>query len=203
MIAVVHMDSGNTGSIINCTKFLGIEAKVVRHPSELAAAQKIILPGVGSFDHAMSTLESTGLKEQIISLCTNRNMPILGICLGMQLLGQRSEEGSKEGLNLIAGESVRLRPTGPAKVPHIGWNLVESIVSNIYFEESHRSEFFYFCHSYHLNVANPDIAVLKSCYGGQSFVSGIQHENIFGLQFHPEKSHKSGMSLMQRFLTAR
>ncbi len=202
MITIVDYGMGNLGSIKNMFKYIGIEAEVEKDPDKIKNASKILLPGVGSFDTAMKKLENSELREVLDEKALKERVPILGICLGMQLLTEKSEEGSLRGLAWIPAETLAFkgRVDASVKVPHMGWNIVEqtnkSQLLNGFdiFDEPR----FYFVHSYFVKARSPENVILQTHYG-ITFHSAIQHENIFGAQFHPEKSHKFGMKLFENF----
>ena len=200
MIAVVSYGVGNVGSIFSMLRKIGVPAVAASTPDDIAAAGKIILPGVGSFDHGMATLASRGLVEPLQERVLRDRIPVLGICLGMQLLGSGSEEGSLPGLGFLDASCVRFRTEGstPLKVPHMGWNDLafrrhSSLTDGL--EEGAR---FYFVHSSHLACSDPG-DVLATAHYGVDFTAMIQRENVWGAQFHPEKSHRFGMKLLDNF----
>ena len=202
MIAIINYGLGNLGSIFNMLKKIGVRSVITSDIHEIADAEKLILPGVGHFDHAMQRINQGGLKDVLDVKAKEERVPILGICLGMQIMTERSEEGQMPGLGWIQAKTVRfhLAKELNLKIPHMGWNTVTcSIPSPLTegFEVEHR---FYFVHSYHVVVAEEKHSILKTEYG-YSFDSGIQRENIFGVQFHPEKSHRFGMKLFDNFAT--
>jgi glutamine amidotransferase len=191
---------GNLGSIVNMFKKIGVEAKVTGDIKEIEQADKILLPGVGAFDAAMSRIKANGLTEVLNYKATEQKVPVLGICLGMQLLTDSSEEGMLPGLGWIPAKTIKFNFTKESglKVPHMGWNMVkENRPSQLTkdFEEESR---FYFVHSYYVKCENDENSVLKTNYGLE-FDSAIQKDNIYGAQFHPEKSHKFGMKLLKNF----
>ncbi len=200
MITIVNYGLGNLGSIFNMLKKIGVKSYITSDPKEIAKAQKIILPGVGNFDRAMERIGQSGLSEILDQKALIEKVPILGICLGMQILTKSSEEGKLPGLGWIPAKTVRFRfsKESSLKIPHMGWNLVYRatpcpLTEN--FEPEHR---FYFVHSYHAQVEDEKYSILKTEHG-YSFDSAIQNGNIFGVQFHPEKSHRFGMRLLENF----
>lgn len=206
MIAVIDYGIGNLGSIKSMLDRIGIESVITSDPSTIAKSDKLVLPGVGAFDRGMANLRSYGLLPILHDKVRNQRSMVLGICLGMQLLTSKSEEGREPGLGWIAGEAVRFRPgmsdssqRGALPVPHMGWN--ETIVQNTesaLFEGLGPSPRFYFVHSYYVRVDDPATTVARAHYG-VDFTCALQQDNIFGVQFHPEKSHRFGMRLLANF----
>lgn len=202
MITIVDYGMGNLGSIKNMFKYIGVEATIENNVDKIKNASKILLPGVGSFDTAMKRINEGSLKEVLNEKALKEQVPILGICLGMQLLTNSSEEGSLNGLGWINATtlSFKSRIDKQFKIPHMGWNIVnksnDSLLINNFekFDETR----FYFVHSYFVKVEDEKNSILKTNYGVE-FDSAIQKENIFGAQFHPEKSHKFGMKLFENF----
>lgn len=200
-ITVVDYDAGNVGSVVNICRKAGGEAVVSRDAREIATAAKLILPGVGHFGRAMQRLRVLGLTTALEEAVIGRTVPILGICLGMQLMTRGSEEADVPGLGWIAAETLRLRPgDDPAlKVPHMGWNAVEIVRPDPLVEDLPEEPRFYFAHSYHVACDGaPD--VLMRFRHGAPLVAAIGRDTICGTQFHPEKSHKFGLALMRNFI---
>lgn len=203
MISIIDLGIGNIGSIVNMLNYLGYESTIVKNPNELEKANKIILPGVGSFDRAILTIKSRGLDEIISHKSEKEKIPILGICLGMQLLTNGSEEGSKQGLGLIDAEtknlSSRLKKLEKnIPVPHMGWNQVKKSKFNPLTKDIDIDDKFYFVHSYYVDCNFEKESILKTNYGFE-FDAAFNKDNIFGVQFHPEKSHKYGMKIFKNF----
>jgi imidazole glycerol-phosphate synthase subunit HisH len=200
LISVVDYGVANLGSMLNMLRKLGVEAERVSSPEQLAAAEKIVLPGIGAFDQGMSALAERGLVEPLRSKVITERAPILGVCLGMQMLGAGSEEGELGGLGLVAATCRRFRPpAGSAlKVPHMGWNRITPRRASPLLAGLDAQSRFYFVHSYHVCCEDPDDVLAVSSYGGE-FVSVISRQNIFGVQFHPEKSHRFGMTVLRNF----
>lgn len=200
MIAIVNLGIGNLQSIRNMLYRCGFDATITNDPEQISEASSLILPGVGAFDRAISNLDSLNLREVLNRLVRSRNTPILGICLGMHLLARRSEEGSERGLGWINADVRRFRfgNSCKLKVPHMGWNEISITKNTKIFKRLGDSPRFYFAHSYHLDCFDSSI-VIASCRYGYSFPSVIKQGNIHGVQFHPEKSHRFGMSLLASF----
>lgn len=164
-------------------------------------AERIVLCGVGAFDMGVSNLKASGLFEAIQSFANQRCRPILGICLGMQLLAEGSEEGQLPGLGLVGGHCVRFRSSGddPLRVPHMGWNYISPLKSSVLLRALPEPPRFYFVHSYHLELADSTDALCSTEYGS-SFTSALERGSILGVQFHPEKSHRFGLRMLDNFL---
>ena len=200
MISIVDYGVVNLGSIRNMFRKLGYETTLVSTPAGIEAATKLLLPGVGAFDHGMSALTELGLVDALQSKALQDGTPLLGICLGMQMLGEGSDEGSWEGLGIIRGRSVRFElPEGSTlKIPHMGWNIPRIRASSPLVEGLDPKARFYFLHSYHFVCVDPG-DVLATADHGVEFTAMIQHGNVMGTQFHPEKSHRFGMAILRNF----
>ncbi len=198
-IAVIDYGHGNLGSILNMLKKIGSPAKLISDPKELSDTRKMILPGVGAFDSGMAALEdrgfATAIRERI-----RLGADLLGICLGMQMLGESSEEGSRSGLGLVQGRCRRFPAFGDKrlKIPHMGWTSVEVNPGSPLFENMHAPPRFYFVHSYYMECDRPNNVAAKASYG-LPYAAAVQADNIYGVQFHPEKSHQFGMTLLRNF----
>lgn len=201
MIAVVDYGMGNVGSIINMLKKIGAPCILTSEIKDIEKAEKLILPGVGSFDSGMQKLKKSGLIDAIKKHAVEDQKPLLGICLGMQMLGRKSEEGSEVGLNLIPFDNKRFNFNGDTllKIPHMGWDIITSVINDDPLIESlEPKQRYYFVHSYHAVCDSEDNVLLK-CEYGYSFAAAVKKDNIYGVQFHPEKSHKFGMALLENF----
>jgi imidazole glycerol-phosphate synthase subunit HisH len=198
MITIIDYGMGNLGSIQNMFKRIGVRSQICDKPAEIEKAEKIVLPGVGSFDQAMTRINDLGLRDLLDKKATQEKIPVLGICLGMQLLVNGSEEGKLAGLGWINGQAIRIESKDGFKVPHMGWNLVKPISYSRLTEQLPDESRFYFVHSYAVQCQSRDNSILRSFHGVE-FDSAIQSENIYGVQFHPEKSHKFGMKLFKNF----
>lgn len=201
MIHVVDYGTGNVGSVLNMIRKVGGEARASGDADELSIARKLLLPGVGSFDNAVQKLGKLGLPD-LLRDKVREGVPLLGICLGMQLLADGSEEGVLPGLGLIPGR-VRRFSFGPErtdlKIPHMGWNRIRRRKAHPLISGLDENSRFYFVHSYHYQCQDEADVLLETTYG-YDFTSGVQRENVMGVQFHPEKSHRYGMQLMKNFV---
>jgi imidazole glycerol-phosphate synthase subunit HisH len=202
MITIVDYGLGNLGSIQNMFKYIGVKACIESDVDKIKSASKILLPGVGSFDTAMEKINKNGLKEALYEKAIKEQIPVLGICLGMQLLTSSSEEGNLSGLGWIPAKTLTYKNhiEKKYKIPHMGWNLVRKLGESHLTQgfEDFEEVRFYFVHSYFVKVDDDKNSILKTSYGIE-FDSAIQKDNIFGAQFHPEKSHKFGMKLFENF----
>jgi imidazole glycerol-phosphate synthase subunit HisH len=200
MISVVDYGVANLGSILNMLKKIGVKARLVSTPEGIDSAESIILPGVGSFDQGVSALKSLGLNDVIKRRVLDDKVPILGICLGMQLLGRGSGEGELDGLSLIDARCERFSfgENASLKIPHMGWNTLIQKKSSRILQGLDGSARFYFVHSYQMVCTDPGDVLATADYGGE-FTAMVQRGNISGAQFHPEKSHRFGMQLLRNF----
>lgn len=198
MITVIDYGMGNLGSVVNMFHRIGHHATVSKDLAEIGDADKLLLPGVGAFDAAMKRINDSGLREVLDSKANVDRVPILGICLGMQLLTDKSEEGQLEGLGWIKGSAKKFPMMDGLKVPHMGWNLTLPASPSALTRDLPQDARFYFVHSYYVQADDRSHSILRTQYG-IDFDSGIGRDNIYGAQFHPEKSHKFGMSLLKNF----
>jgi glutamine amidotransferase len=201
MITIVDYGVGNLGSILNMLKKVGAKAQTSSDPAVLRQAEKLILPGVGAFDAGMKKLNEIGLVPVLNELVLEKKVPVIGLCLGMQLLTKSSEEGAEAGLGWIDAQTVRFK-FGPEnahlKVPHMGWNTLEICRPHPLVADLGPESRFYFVHSYHVVCADEMDVVAYTDYG-YPLAAVIARGNIMGAQFHPEKSHKFGMQLLKNF----
>ncbi len=201
MIAIIDYGSGNIQAIKNIYKRLNIDCQLVSEPADLAGASKIILPGVGAFDNAMAQLNRSGMREVLDVLVLEKNVPVLGVCIGMQIMASSSEEGRLAGLNWIDASIKLLDESKIAhkpKVPHMGWNEVKLKREHAVFQSVDLQRGFYFLHSYYMQCIDSN-DVLASANYGVDFDCAINRGNIFGFQFHPEKSHANGIQIFKNF----
>ena len=201
MILILNCGTGNFLSIAKMINAVGGKSYFGHTQNDIDKATKIILPGVGNFDNGIKAIEMALIKEKIIQRVNYENIPILGICLGMHLLCRSSEEGTLDGLGLINANVKKFcfPHNINLKIPHMGWNVVNFIKTNPLISSLTEEQRFYFIHSYKVILDDPGILIGSANYGGD-FCAAFQKNNIFGVQFHPEKSHKFGLSLMKRFV---
>jgi glutamine amidotransferase len=201
MIGIIDYGLGNVRAFANVYKTLNIPARIVKQPLDFKEISKVILPGVGAFDYAMQKLESSGLRAVLEEKVLVHKVPVLGVCVGMQMLARSSEEGRLPGLGWIDGTVTKFKfalSTRPTCVPHMGWNNVAPLKMNGLFKSLNSESLFYFLHSYYFqNKESADIIAVTD-YGG-TFASAVNSENVFGVQFHPEKSHRFGIQLLENF----
>jgi glutamine amidotransferase len=201
MIKIVNYGSGNIRAIGNIYDRLNISYEVADTPEALIGANKIILPGVGAFDETMGMLNKSGFKEVLEELVLTDKIPILGICVGMQILSEGSEEGDLEGLGWIKGRVKRIDKnllSHKPKLPHLGWNSVDIKKHSKILDSVDAKTGFYFIHSFYFECQSPEDELTSTFYG-KNFSSSVNRENITGVQFHPEKSHHNGISLLKNF----
>ena len=204
MVTIVDYGVGNLASIANMARKAGTECVISGDPQVLARADRLILPGVGAFDRAMTNLAERNLIPVLTERVLHGRVPTLGLCLGMQLFARGSEEGTRPGLGWLAAENRRFRfesMNGNApKVPHMGWNYIEPASAAALLDRLPPEPRFYFVHSYHLQCDDPADVMCWTTYG-YKFASGIHRGNLWGTQFHPEKSHKFGLALLKNFFS--
>ncbi len=201
MITLIDYGVGNIFAFQNVYKRLNIPTKIAKTSSELLDAEKLILPGVGSFDYAMSQLNNSGMREKLDELVIEKRVPIIGICVGMQMMGNCSEEGKSDGLGWIDADILKFDEnliSHRTKLPHMGWNDVKPVNGNLLFEGLEKDAIFYFLHSFYFKCNNPHESIAVSDYG-ITFTSAVNYNNIYGIQFHPEKSHQNGEKLLHNF----
>jgi glutamine amidotransferase len=199
MITIINYNLGNPKSIKNMLSYMGINAVISDNLNVLKTADRLILPGVGHFTHGMNQLEILGISDLIKEHALTAQKPILGICLGMQLMTSFSEEGNIKGLSIIDAQTRKFDYLNESfKVPHMGWNEVSWQKKSNLLDGLSKNPRYYFVHSYFVDC-NIENDILATTNYGHNFVSGFQKNNIIGLQFHPEKSHKFGMELLANF----
>lgn len=200
MISIVNYGLGNLGSIVNMLQYLNIPAEIIGKPDQLKNAERILLPGVGAFDSGMDNLNELNWGPILEEKALQQKVPFLGICLGMQLMTQGSEEGHLQGLGWIKGRTRKLSVPGNShyRVPHMGWANVSEHVGSVFHSGLLPGSRFYFAHSYTVELEDPQLLWLSASHGSE-FCAGFRQENIIGVQFHPEKSHKYGLDFFKKF----
>jgi len=198
MITIVDYGMGNLGSIQNMFRYIGVESEIASDIRTIAEAKKIMLPGVGAFDSAMEHIHQSGLRDILDKKVLDERIPVLGVCLGMQLLTRSSEEGKLKGLGWVQADTLRFPTMPKLKVPHMGWNLTKKTQENPLTDGLSDDARFYFVHSYYVRMDKTEESILQTEYGVK-FSSALNSGNIYGAQFHPEKSHKFGMTLLSNF----
>lgn len=200
MITIIEYGLGNVRAFANVYERLNIPVAIAQTAEELQAATKIILPGVGAFDHAMRRLNNSGMRAALDNLVLNRKLPVIGICVGMQILAKSSEEGVQPGLGWIDGTVKKIDPStlkSKTHLPHMGWNTIRPNNNRLLLNLSPDARF-YFLHSYYFQCQHPGDAIATAEYGIQ-FACVVNSRNIYGVQFHPEKSHQAGIRLLKNF----
>jgi glutamine amidotransferase len=200
MITIINYGLGNLGSVQNMLKRINVPSKITADIKEIEAAEKILLPGVGAFDSAIQKIDELNLRSILVHKARVDKVPFLGICLGMQLLTSGSEEGVLKGLDLVPAKTVKFKfdKESNLKIPHMGWNFVKQNTPSKLTENFTPDHRFYFVHSYKVVCDDERNSILKAYYDSD-FDAAIQNENVYGTQFHPEKSHKYGMQLLTNF----
>lgn len=199
MITIVDYGMGNLGSLLNMFKRIDVKACIESDPGALRRAQKLVLPGVGAFDAAMARIDGLpGLREVLDHKAKVERIPVLGVCLGMQLLTAGSEEGERAGLGWVPGRALRFPRIDGLKVPHMGWNVAQPCAPSFLSAGAGDEPRYYFVHSYFVKVDDPAHSMMRTLYG-VDFDSAIGCDNVHGVQFHPEKSHRFGMRILKNF----
>jgi len=202
MVTIVDYGLGNLGSIQNMLRYLGHDSQIASRKQEIESAEKLILPGIGSFDFGISQLLKREMVEVLNYKVLDQKKPILGICLGVQLMTRGSEEGDLKGLSWFEADTIQFNFTGykgKLSIPHMGWNFIEKRKVSKLNQNMHDQSKFYFVHSFHLKPDDPADVLYETHYG-YDFAVGLEKDNILGCQFHPEKSHKYGMRLLDNFV---
>lgn len=198
MIAIIDYGAGNLHSVKNALDFLGAESKITGSVSEILSADKVILPGVGAFGSAMNALTASGLNDVIFEVA-DKGTPLLGICLGLQLMFEKSEEAPDvKGLGLFKGTIVKI-PDRSLKIPHMGWNNIEVVKDSRILHNIGKNPFVYFVHSYYLNASDESVVSAYTNYGERLGIA-VEKDNVFATQFHPEKSGETGMKILKNFI---
>ena len=201
MIIIVDYGVGNLGSVKNMLKKAGFESILASDEATVEKASRIILPGIGAFDHCMKRFNASGLRPLVTKKVIEDKIPLLGICVGLQMLMENSEEGSEPGLGWIAGRTVKFRKEslGDLKIPHMGWTDVNLSKPSVLTENLGDQPRFYFVHSFHVVPVQKEDELLEANYG-YDFAAGVSRDNIFGVQFHPEKSAAIGERILKNFI---
>jgi glutamine amidotransferase len=201
MITIIDYGSGNIRAIANIYEKLNVDYIIAKSPEQVVGAKKIFLPGVGAFDETISKLDSTGFREMLDIEVLQNKVPIIGICVGMQILAESSEEGSLNGLGYIKGQVKKIDASllnQKPKLPHLGWNSIEINQPNDLLKNIDPEFGFYFLHTYYFECADKNDVLTTTTYG-KAFASAVNHANVYGIQFHPEKSHQNGITLLHNF----
>ncbi len=201
MIEIIDYGLGNTQAFVNIYQRLDIPVGLAKKAEDLSEATHIILPGVGAFDWAMSRLDMSGMLEMLNHLVIDKKIPVLGVCVGMQIMAKSSEEGTSDGLGWIDADVRRFDAEYMQKtisLPHMGWNDVESRDNSDLFNDMGKDARFYFLHSYYFSPNNASNVIASTVYGKQ-FAAAVRRDNVYGVQFHPEKSHSWGIQLLKNF----
>ncbi|AQX12441.1 imidazole glycerol phosphate synthase, glutamine amidotransferase subunit [Elizabethkingia meningoseptica] len=201
MITLIDYGVGNINAFVNVYKRVDVPVKIAKTKEDLLDAQKLILPGVGHFDHAMSQLNNSGMRETLDELVLDKKIPVIGICVGMQMMANNSDEGKMDGLKWIDAtvkkfDEAKIKQV--TRLPHMGWNDVKPIKDLDLFKGLEKDAIFYFLHTYYFDCNNREDIMAITDYGGE-FASAAHHENKYGIQFHPEKSHSYGEILLHNF----
>ena len=199
MIVIIDYGMGNLHSVYKAFKRLNANVVASSFPDDIEKADRLVLPGVGHFKKGMKTLNKLGLIETLNKAVLKKKIPLLGICLGMELLTEFSEEGNSKGLAWIDAKTLKFDMKNGFKIPHMGWNSVKVSKKNPIFSGINPEEQFYFAHSYYVSTKDKSIISSTTKYGVE-FVSSINKDNIYGTQFHPEKSHANGLMLLKNFV---
>lgn len=198
MIVIIDYDGGNTKSVANALKKCNIKFQVTNDHKLIKSAKKIILPGVANFSYCINKLKEKNIDQLLYEEVIQKKKPLLGICSGMQILATKSEEGNSQGLNFIAGKVIKLIPKKTNPVPHMGWNKIDFVQNSDINTGIKNLTRFYFCHSYHFVPDDISNVLMKVNYGNK-ICCGIKKGNIYGIQFHPEKSQKFGLLIFKNF----
>ena len=202
VVSILDYGAGNIGSIVNMIKYLGGESRVISNANQILSAERLILPGVGHFDHCMSKLSQNDLSRVLIDYIKEKERPVLGICVGAQMMTNGSEEGRLPGLGLFDASVVhfsKLVEGFNLRVPHMGWNEIDICLKNEFTSNMYEKSRFYFVHSYFLK-SNVEKDIMFRARYGDFFTAGLQRDNLYAVQFHPEKSHKYGKRIFENFL---
>jgi glutamine amidotransferase len=201
MITIIDYGVGNINAFVNVYKRVDVPVKIAKTKQDLEDAQRLILPGVGHFDHAMTQLNNSGMRDTLDELVLGKEIPVIGICVGMQMMANSSDEGKLEGLKWIDATVKKFDETKInqiTRLPHMGWNDVKPVKDMELFKGLEKDSIFYFLHTYYFHCHNSEDIMAVTQYGDE-FASAAHHENKYGIQFHPEKSHHYGEILLHNF----
>lgn len=201
MITIIDYGVGNINAFVNVYKRVDVPVKIAKTASDLVDVEKLILPGVGHFDHAMNQLNNSGMRTRLDELVLEKHTPVIGICVGMQMMANYSEEGAEQGLGWIDAKVKKFdesKINQITRLPHMGWNDVKPVKNLELFKGLEKDAIFYFLHTYYFECNNSEDVMAVTEYG-EAFASAAHHENKFGIQFHPEKSHHYGELLLHNF----
>lgn len=201
MIAIIDYGVGNIRAFANIYKKLDVDFKIAKTAKDLENVEKLILPGVGAFDHAMEQLDASGMRQRLDELVVDKRLPVIGICVGMQMLAHSSDEGKHHGLGWIDASVKKFDETKihfKTHLPHMGWNDVKVVKQNKLMNALEQDAKFYFLHSYYFHCNNHNDSIAESDYGIE-FSCAVNKDNVYGVQFHPEKSHHYGIQLLKNF----
>lgn len=201
MITIIDYGSGNISAIGNIYEKLNVPFKIAKTPAEVVGAKKLFLPGVGAFDETIAKLDETGFRKVLDTEVLENGIPIMGICVGMQILAESSEEGKLKGLGYIKGRVKKIDESilsSKPKLPHLGWNNIKVTRENPLFNDIDHGIGFYFLHTYYFDCTNSNDILSTTMYGAE-FASAVHNDNVYGCQFHPEKSHHNGVKLLHNF----
>ena len=202
MFVILDYGVGNLASIQNMLKKAGVSAIISGKEDDVRNATKILLPGMGHFDNCMQKLNASGLRPIVEKKAFEEKVPVLGICVGLQMFMEESEEGAEKGLGWLKGQTIRFKPErmkSNEKIPNMGWLEINACKTSVMLENLEHARF-YFAHSYHVDPVDETVALIKADYG-YSFTAAIEKDNLVGVQFHPEKSHRFGMQILKNFAT--
>jgi glutamine amidotransferase len=200
VITIIDYGVGNLGSVKNMLRKAGFESVLASDIGSVERASKIILPGIGAFDHCMQQFNASGLRTAVTKKVIEEKAPLLGICVGLQMLMENSEEGTETGLGWISGKTVKFKKEqlGDLKIPHMGWTEVKILKTSLLTKDLGEQPRFYFVHSFHVLPHQKEDELLEASYG-YDFTAGVSRDNLYGVQFHPEKSHRYGMRILENF----
>ena len=200
MIKILNYNCGNIHAIKNAFNRLNIKCGLINTIEDFDDTTKIILPGVGSYDSVINKMNNSGLRNELENKVLINKIPILGICVGMQILGKKSDEGKKEGLGWLDFNIIKIKQNDKlSPLPHMGWNNIEYNEESLFFNKKSTTEYFYFLHSFSLKQTNQSNIIPSFFHYNDKYIGIVEYNNIFGIQFHPEKSHTAGLNILKKF----